>query len=59
MMATHLGILKGSENLDKHVREGLLADPEAFKEKPFVIENYSLSQIARKKLRRDHLHDFL
>jgi hypothetical protein len=58
-MATQLGILKGTENLDSHIREGLLADPEAFREKPFVLEGYVNAQIARKKLRREHMHEFL
>lgn len=58
-LATQLGILKGSENLDSHVREGLLADPEAFREKTFVLEGYVNAQIARKKLKREHMHEFL
>jgi len=58
-LATQLGILKGSENLDAHVREGLLADPDSYSEKAFVIESYCNAQIARKKLKREHLHEFL
>lgn len=58
-LANQLGLLKGSENLDAHVREGLLADPDSFSEKAFVLESYVNTQIARRKLKREHMHEFL